>query len=345
MLVDTDLTMAGYTGDKRPQMQRRMLDAAGAIPGVTAVGYIDHPPLGLGGGDSYVYPDTATDFRPTNQIADAMNYNISPGYFAAAGTTMLAGRDISWHDESKAPVVAVVNQEFARKVFGSVDKAIGGHFKFWGGNRAEVVGVVENGRYRTLTEDQQPAMFYSFQQHQSSDVFLAVRSNREPQEISAALERTLHGLDAGLPLNIETWNRGMDSALFAARVASVALGVLGLLGGMLAVTGIFGMASYVVSKRMRELGIRVALGARQKEVLRAALGRAFMVLAAGSVAGIVLGVLATKVLSFIVYQATPKDPVVLGGVVLAMLLLGLFAAWIPAQKALGVDPMILLREE
>jgi predicted permease len=345
MLVDTDLTMAGYTGDKRPQMQRRMLDAAGAIPGVTAVGYIDHPPLGLGGGDSYVYSDTATDFRPTNQIADAMNYNVSPGYFAAAGTTMLAGRDISWHDESKAPVVAVVNQEFARKVFGSVDKAIGGHFKFWGGNRAEVIGVVENGRYRTLTEDQQPAMFYSFQQHQSSDVFLAVRSNREPQEISAALERTLHGLDAGLPLNIETWNREMDSALFAARVASVALGVLGLLGGMLAVTGIFGMASYVVSKRMRELGIRVALGARQKEVLRAALGRAFVVLAAGSVAGIVLGVLATKVLSFIVYQATPRDPVVLGGVVLAMLLLGLFAAWIPAQKALGVDPMILLREE
>jgi predicted permease len=345
MLVDTDLTMAGYTDDKRPQMQRRMLDAAGAIPGVTAVGYIDHPPLGLGGGDSYVYSDTATDFRPTNQIADAMNYNVSPGYFAAAGTTMLAGRDISWHDDSKAPVVAVVNQEFARKVFGSVDKAIGGYFKFWGGNRAEVVGVVENGRYRTLTEDQQPAMFYSFQQHQSSDVFLVVRSNREPQEVAAALERSLHGLDAGLPLNIGTWNREMDSALFAARVASIALGVLGMLGGMLAVTGIFGMASYVVSKRMRELGIRVALGARQKEVLRAALGRAFMVLAAGSVAGILLGVLATKVLSFIVYQATPKDPVVLGGVVLAMLLLGLFAAWIPAQKALGVDPMILLREE
>ena len=121
--------------------------------------------------------------------------------------------------------------------------------------------------------------------------------------------------------------------------------VLGLLGAMLAVTGIFGMASYVVTKRFRELGIRVALGAQQKQVLRAALGRAFVLLGAGSVLGIVLGVLAAKVLSFIVYQATPKDPVVLGGVVLSMLLLGLFAAWIPAQKALGVDPMILLREE
>jgi predicted permease len=350
MLVDTDLQMAGYSGDKTPEMQRRMLDAVGAIPGVTSVGYVDHIPLGLGGGDSFVYTDAATDFRPTNMVADAMNYNVSPGYFVSAGTTMLAGRDISWHDEKrddekKTPVVAVVNREFARKVFGSVDKAIGGHFKFWGGNRAEVVGVVEDGRYRTLTEDQQPAMFYSFLQHQSTETFLVVRSNRDPQEISAALERTLHGLDPALPLSINTWNRELDSALFAARVASVALGVLGLLGAMLAVTGIFGMASYVVSKRMRELGIRVALGARQKQVLRAALGRAFVLLGAGSVAGIALGVLATKVLSFIVYQATPKDPVVLGGVVLAMLLLGLFAAWIPAQRALGVDPMILLREE
>jgi ABC-type antimicrobial peptide transport system permease subunit len=326
-------------------MQRHMLDAVGAIPGVTAVGYVDHVPLGLGGGDSFVYSDATTDFRPTNMVADAMNYNVSPGYFVAAGTTMLAGREISWHDEKKAPVVAVVNREFARKVFGSVDKAIGGHFKFWGGNRAEVVGVVEDGRYRTLTEDQQPAMFYSFQQHESTDTFLVVRSNREPQEIVGALERTLHGLDAGLPLNIVTWNRELDSALFAARVASIALGVLGLLGAVLAVTGIFGMASYVVTKRFRELGIRVALGAQQKQVLRAALGRAFVLLGAGSVLGIVLGVLAAKVLSFIVYQATPKDPVVLGGVVLSMLLLGLFAAWIPAQKALGVDPMILLREE
>jgi predicted permease len=345
MLVDTDLQMAGYAGDKTPEMQKRMLDAVGGIPGVIAVGYVDHVPLGLGGGDSFVYTDATTDYRPTNMIADAMNYNVSPGYFAAAGTTMLAGREISWHDEKKAPVVAVVNREFARKIFGSVDKALGGHFKFWGGNRAEVVGVVENGRYRTLTEDQQPAMFYSFQQHESTDTDLVVRSNREPQEIVGSLERTLHGLDAGLPLNIVTWNRELDSALFAARVASIALGVLGLLGAMLAVTGIFGMASYVVTKRFRELGIRVALGAQQKEVLRAALGRAFVLLAAGSLAGIALGLLAAKVLSFIVYQATPKDPVVLGGVVLSMLLLGLFAAWVPAQKALGVDPIILLREE
>ncbi len=345
MLVGTDLHMAGYTDDRAPQMQRRMLDAVSAIPGVSVAAYTDRVQLNLGGGDADVFKDSTTDYRPTNAIADAVNFDVSPGYFEAAGTTLLAGRAITWHDDKKAPDVAVVNREFARRVFGSVDKAIGGHFKFSGGNRAEVVGVVEDGKYKTLTENPMPAMFFPILQQTSAFTWLVVRSNRDPQEIAGALERTLHGLDAGLPLMIETWNRQLNSALFAARVATVALGILGMLGGMLAVTGIFGMASYVVSKRLRELGIRVALGARQREVLRAALGRAFVLLAAGSVAGIVLGVLATRVLSYIVYQATPKDPVVLGGVVLSMLLLGLFAAWIPAHKALGVDPMILLREE
>jgi ABC-type antimicrobial peptide transport system permease subunit len=114
---------------------------------------------------------------------------------------------------------------------------------------------------------------------------------------------------------------------------------------MLAITGIFGMASYAVSKRLRELGIRIALGANRREVLGAALGRAFRLLAIGSVAGIILGVLATRVLSYIVYQATPKDPVVLGGVILSMLTVGMVAVCIPARHALAVDPMILLREE
>jgi predicted permease len=345
MLASGDLQMAGYTGERTPQMQRRMLDAAEAIPGVTAVGYVSNLPLSLGGGDSYVYTDSTTDFRPTNEAADAMNYNVSPGYLKAAGTKLLVGRNLTLNDDSKAPKVALVNREFAIKVFGSVNKAIGGHFKYWGGERAEVVGVIEDGKYRTLTEEQKPAMFFSFLQHSDSGTWLLVRSGRDPGEIARALEHKLHGLDAGLPLVLGTWNKELGSALFAARVATVALGVLGLLGALLAVTGIFGMASYTVSKRLHELGIRLALGARRKQVLRAALGRAFNLLAAGSLAGLVLGLLATKVLSFIVYQASPNDPLVLGGVIFTMLVLGLAAAWIPAQKALAVNPIILLREE
>src|ERR1700684_1280 len=142
MLVKTDLKMAGYDADKRVQMQKRMLDAAAAIPGVSAVGYADRIPLSIGGGDSDVYTDTTADFRPTNAAADAQNFQVSPDYFRAAGTALLAGRSFTMHDDDKAPVVAVVNREFARKVFGSADNALGKHFKFWGGNRAEVIGVV-----------------------------------------------------------------------------------------------------------------------------------------------------------------------------------------------------------
>ena len=346
LLVKTDLQMAGYDGDQRVQMQRHMLDAAAAIPGVTEVGYSNRLPLTIGGSsDSSVFSDNTTDYRPSNAVADAQQFNVSPDYFRAARTAILAGRTFTPHDESKAPPVAVVNRAFARKVLGSVDKAVGGHFKVWNGTRVEVVGVVEDGKYVTLTEDPQPAMFYSFLQQPSNITTIIVRSPRDPQEIAAALQRSLHSLDPALPLEIKTWSSELDSALFAARVATVALGVLGLLGAMLAVTGIFGMASYSVSKRLRELGIRVALGANQRDVLNAALGRAFRLLVIGSIAGVILGLLATRVLSSIVYQATPKDPIVLGGVILTMLAVGLVAAWIPARHALAVDPMILLREE
>ena len=345
MLVKTDLKMAGYDTDKRVQMEKRMLDAAVAIPGVDAVGYADRLPLSIGGGDSDVYTDATTDFRPTNAAADAQNFSVSPDYFRAAGTALVVGRTFTMHDEDKAPVVAVVNREFARKVFGSVDKAVGNHFKFWGGKRAEVVGVVEDGKYQTLTEDPKSAMFFSFLQHPSGDTWLVVRSQRDPQEIAPALQRSMRSLDPGLPLEIRTWHNELDSALFAARVATVSLGVLGLLGAMLAITGIFGMAAYTVSKRLRELGIRIALGAGRHELLGAALGRTFRLLTIGSIAGMILGVLATRVLSSIVYQATPKDPLILGGVILTMLCVGLAAALVPARRALAVDPMILLREE
>jgi len=137
----------------------------------------------------------------------------------------------------------------------------------------------------------------------------------------------------------------MDGALFPSRVATVSLGVLGLMGAMLSIAGIFGLAAYSVSKRLKELGIRMALGAQRNDVLQAALGRALKLLAFGSIAGLILGILASRVLAFIVYQATPRDPLVLASVVLAMALLGLLATWIPAQRALSVDPLLLLREE
>ncbi len=345
VLVDTDLDMAGYNGDRVPIMQRRAIDTMAAIPGVSAVGLIDRQPLGLGWSTEVVFKDSVTDTKLSNKAADASEYRSSPGYFHAAGTTLLMGRTFTWHDDNKAPRVAVVNAEFAREVFGSVAGALGGYYKLYDGTRIQVVGIVENGKYKTLTEDQQPAMFLPILQSPSSSTTLVVRSKGDAQQLATPVQDALRKLDAGLPFTINTWTKTLDSALFASRVATVSLGVLGVLGAMLAVTGIFGMAAYSVSRRLRELGIRIALGAQRREVLGAALGRAFRLLTFGSIAGVVLGLAATKVLAFIVYQASPRDPLVLCGVVLIMLLLGLVAAWIPAQRALKADPLMLLREE
>ena len=347
MLLNVDLARAGYSGDQTPAMKRRMFDAMGTIPGVEHVGWVnDYPPLAYGSNfRSNVYKEETTDLRQANTAATPFRYNISPGYFEAAGTSLLTGRSFSWNDDKGAPSVAVVNREFAVKIFGSVPQAMGRDFKLQDGTRVEVVGVVEDGKYLSLNEDPQPAIFLPSLQSSSGSFYMVVRSERDPEQLAAAMRSKLRELDAGLPVTIATWKTVLSLVLFPSQMATVSLGVLGLMGAMLSITGIFGMAAYSVSKRLRELGIRMALGAQRKEVLQAALGRPLKSLAIGSAAGLILGLLATRVLAYIVYQATPRDPLVLAGVVLAMLLLGLVATWIPAQRALSVDPLILLREE
>jgi len=347
MLVETDLNMAGYRGDAVPAMQKRMIDAMTAIPEVTAAALVSVPPLHPACcNDSNVFTDEATDLRPSNAAADAITFSISPEYLRAAGTTLLAGRDFTWHDDKNAPRVAVINRELARRIFGSVTNAMGRYYKLPDGKRIQVVGMVEDGKYSpNLTDPLPPAMFLPILQSPSTETYVVVRSSGNPQHLAAAIRTKLRDLDSGLSSFIQTWNQAMDGALFASRMAALSLGVLGVMGAMLSVTGIFGMAAYSVSKRLRELGIRMALGAQRREVLQAALGRAFKLLAYGSAAGLLLGILASRVLAFIVYQATPRDPLVLAGTVLAMSLLGLLATWIPAQRALSIDPMILLREE
>jgi predicted permease len=345
MLVETELAMAGYRGDQSPAMQKRMIDSVAAIPGVESVGLIGRPPLYGGGFGAAIFTDGTTDLRPSNAVMIAARFNISPEYLHTAGTVLLAGRNFSWHDDKGSPRVALVNREFALKIFGSTSHAVGGSFKLRDGTRIQVVGVVEDGKYESLTEDPETALFLPILQAPMSETCLVVRSNRDPRQLAASIRTTLHDLDTGLPVLIETWNQQLNLPLFPARIATVALGVLGLMGAMLSITGIFGMAAYSVSKRLKELGIRIAIGAHPTEVLQAALGRALRLLVIGSVAGLLLGILATQVLASIVYQATPRDPLVLAGVVLAMLLLGLLATWIPAQRALSVDPLTLLRED
>jgi predicted permease len=346
LLVDTDPHMAGYKDSQVPALHRRMIDALKALPGVAQVGLVSSPPLKMGWDDVNIFTDETSDLRPSNAAADAIFFSVSPEYFQAAGTALLKGRVFTWNDDESAPHVAVINQEFARRLFGSPVTAMGRHFRTKEGGRIEVVGVVEDGKYTAnVAEAPQNAIFVPILQSPRSDTWLVVRSGSSSPLLGAAVRSKLHDLDPGLPCFIQRWSEEMNGAFFASRMAAFSLGVLGLMGAILSITGIFGMAAYSVSKRIKELGIRVALGARRKEVLQAALGRAFKLLAIGSAAGLGLGILATHVLAFIVYQATPRDPVVLAGAVVAMALLGLVATWIPAQRALSVNPLVLLREE
>ncbi|HTJ31457.1 MAG TPA: ABC transporter permease [Acidobacteriaceae bacterium] len=344
-LLNTDLDMAGYKDARAVEMQKRLIDTYEGLPGVRTVGLIDRPPLSLGWSNYSIFRDDATEFTLSHATTDALAYSISPEYLEAAGTRLVAGRAFTLHDDAQSPAVAIINRELARRIFGTEDRAVGGFLKLSADKRIQVVGIVEDGKYKTVTEDPQPAIFRPILQAPTTATWLVIRSSRDNTALAPLLDSTMRALDPELPFTLIPWTKQLDGALFPSRVATIALGSLGILGAMLAATGIFGMASYSVSRRLRELGIRIALGAQRRELLGAAIGRAIHLLVWGSLAGLLLGLASTRILAAIVYQASPSDPLVLASVIVSMLLLGLIATWIPARRALSIDPLMLLREE
>ncbi len=262
MLANTALEMAGYTGDAIPAMQKRMIEAMETLPGVKSVALTSTPPLDQAWQNTPIYKDEATDMRPSNAAYRSFTFRISPTYFQTAATPLLAGRSVTWHDDIGAPPVAVINEVFAKRMFGSVGDAMGRYFKLKDGARVQVVGIAENGKYMNLTEDPQPAMFFPILQSPSSESWLIVRSDRDPQDLAGAIRTKLHDLDASLPAFIVTWNQDLEGALFASRVATVALGIMGLLGAVLAVTGVFARArrDCLPSHAARSAGARQRAG-------------------------------------------------------------------------------------
>ena len=343
VLADLDLTQTGQTGNPAIDKQKTIIDAARSIPGATAAGAVSRTPFTGGMHGIPIFRPGTTEFKLTNSILAPYVFQMSPGYLEVAGTRLMAGRDISWHDTMTTPYVAVVNETFARKMWGDTP-AIGQHFVL-GGKLTEVVGVAEDGKYHDLQESPQPVMYQPFSQSEQSEAVFVVRAQRAPNEIATALQPILSGIEPNVHISVQSWTDALDDEMFPSRVATVALGVLGLLAAMLAVTGIFGMAAYSVSRRMNELSIRVALGARKTQVMSAAVGRPIVLLGVGSLMGLLAGVVARPLLGRIVYQADPRDPIVVGGAMLTMALLGIAASAIPARRALAIDPAELMRKE
>lgn len=350
VLTKFELSQAGYSKEAADHFQRQLLERVSQLPGVEAAAYGQSTPLSLDTSDSNVYSQQATDFRSSNRAFSAYNYEVSPGYFAAAGTSLLAGRDVSFSDTEKTPAVAVVNQLFAQHLFHS-DDVVGRYFKNSSGQPIQIVGIAADGKYFSLTEDPQEAAFFPISQRGTTKTSLLVRipegsSDETAKDLAVTIRKVVRDLDPAIPIRESSpWKNQLGLTFFVAQVATVALGLFGAFGLLLSITGTFGLASYTVSKRLRELSIRVALGAQVKQILSAALGRMLMLLAGGCVVGMLLGVAASRVLSAIVYQASAQDPFVLASVAFTLLLTGSLSVAGPVRRALHIDPANLLREQ
>ncbi len=343
LLAEMDLSQVEGASEATLEKTKAVIEAVRSIPGVVTAATVSRVPMTGGIHGEPIFPPGTTDFKLNNAVLAPYVFTMSPGYLEAAGTRLLGGRDVSWYDTAKTPFVAIVNATFAQKMWGQTP-AVGQHF-IVSRHLTEVVGVAEDGKYHDMLESSQPVVYLPLSQGDGSAVVFVVRARQVQNGLTMALERTLSSIEPDAAITVQSWPDALGGELFPARAAATALGVMGLLAAALAATGIFGMAAYNVSRRMKELGIRVALGARKLHVLRAAVGRPVALLAVGSLAGLLLGTSASRLLERIVYQANPQDPVVVGGAVLTMALLGVTASAIPALRALAIDPSKLLREE
>ena len=337
-----DLGPAGYQGAQVPAFQQKALERVERIPGVTSAAYSDTIPLYMDQSDIQVYSGDTTDLRPANAKA-TYYYVVSPGFFRTVGTKLIAGRDFNGADKMNTPPVAIVNETFARRILGGTDK-VGSFFR--NGSLVQVVGIVEDGKYQGLAEEPFPALFVPILQHPDRSVMLIARTMRSEQQVAAEMRSALQDLDPRLPVySTASLNELLSFTYLPVRAAVISLGTFGLLAVLLSVTGIYGVAAYNVSRRQREIAIRVAIGARGYQVVRRILGRTVIFVSTGCFAGLVLGIAASRLMASIVYQATPRDPWVIIAVVLTMGAVAFAAAYRPARRALRLDPIQVLRQD
>ena len=320
-----------------------VLTALSRISGVWIAGATSRLPMTGGLHGKPVFYGDASHLDLNKAAFFPYVFEVSPGFLQAAGTRLLAGRDLPWGDPSRRLNVALINDDLARRMWPS-GSAIGQELVV-AGRLTRVIGITETGRYHDLEETHQPVVYLPLVATSTGDLDFVVRSQLQPHEIATQLERSLNTDTRETPLAIQSWDSALKAEVFPIRVAVVALGFLGFLAGLLAVTGIFGVATYSVSRRMKEFGVLVALGARRTTVLYAAIGRTLILLIIGSILGITTGVLTAPVWGWLAYEARPNEPAILGETLLAMLLLGLVASAIPVRRALSVNPARIMRQE
>jgi len=337
----------GYKGPALAEYYRQVQERITTIPGVSAVGFSAHGPVGDGASSSSIRIPGVTAGK---ELFDLHRHLIGPGYFATLGIPTLNGRVFDERDNAAGPKVVVVNQTLARNAFGD-DNPLGKILRFGGEAKPrdfQIVGVVGDAKYHDLRKPAPPTGYFSHLQAIDVASFMTfqVRTKSEPETVVAAVRTEVAGVDSNIPITkLDTLVQRIDKALLFERMFSRLTGSFALLALVLVCVGLYGTMSYFVARRTNEIGIRMALGAQASGVFRMVLGEGLKLTTAGVVIGLAGAAFGTRLISSSLYEVPALDPLTFVIVAVLLIAVGLFACYVPARRAMKVDPMVALRYE
>jgi predicted permease len=341
-MISFDLAGQKYDEARGRAFYQQVTGRVAAVPGVEAAGIASAP---LFGGDImrtvFVEGQDVTDVR-NGRLTPLLR--VSPGYFDAIGMPIKRGRAFNARDDHGAPMVVVVNETMARRLWPG-EEALGKRFRCFGETWViEVVGIAHDAKYRTLGEDPISFMYFPLLQHYTPGGTLHVRTKGNPDKVMGIVRGQVQAMEKAMPLvQVNTIGQVLDAVLWAPRMGARLLTTFGLLALLLAAIGIHGVMSYSVAQRTQEIGIRIALGARAKDVLQLILGQAFVILLAGGLLGLAGGLVVSRVVASLLYGVGGADPLSFVGTSMVLGTAALLASYLPARRALRVDPVETLR--
>jgi macrolide transport system ATP-binding/permease protein len=342
LLLNFDAGAEGYSGESSVDFQRSVLDRVQALPDVKGAA-LAQTGLFNGGLLRTVFPEGVDPNDRRNGRLTPLN-QVGPGYFETVGVPILRGRALAETDRAGGPMVAVVNETMARRLWPD-QEAIGKRFRCFGEAWIiEVVGVARNAKYVTIGEDPQPFFYLPLSQHPSAAVTLHVRTGGDPAAAVGPVRAQVQSLDARMPItNVLTIRQLFDQALWAPRMSAALLGAFGVLALVLAAVGVHGVVSYSVAERTQEFGIRMAMGARPADMLRMVMRQTLVTACIGAAFALVVAYAATRGLGNLLIGVGAGDPVTFGGTLAVILAAALAASAWPAWRASRIDPLVALR--
>jgi macrolide transport system ATP-binding/permease protein len=344
LMMNVNLGREGYTPDRGQLFYQQVVERLSGLPGVRHVSVAQGAPL-AGGLLRSVFPEGA-DTTTRDRILVQVN-SVSPGYLDTLGIPLLRGRDFSLNDTTGAPLVVVINETMAQR-FWPGEEAIGKRFKFFGDEQfTTVIGVARNSKYNGVAEDPIPFIYQPLRQNYSPNAALHVRAEGNATGLASAMRAAVLEIDPTLSVfNIRTLEEQVSDSLGALRVNVVMLATFGSLALLLASIGLYGVASYAVSQRTREIGVRMALGARPSSVLGLVLGRGLMLVGIGVALGLGAAILiSTRISPTLLPNVSVRDPLTLVSTAALLSVVALVANYIPARRATRIDPLLALRAE